>query len=225
MIKLLLVLLWPVVSSAVELSAGVGLDYPVGWSVDGKIAFADQHVYTRFRAGKFIPTFTSSMNSVAQSMEFYNSATGEIISESLRDGTHVELAVGYQQDSTTGWVCDLAYTRISGAGQVSGSVIAEAVSGITLPGGGNLYEITGLLDNLTFRVGYQWEIQPQLVLTVSGGVMKPLSSVTTLDREVSGPLQRAILDAANAELDEYMNTTYKNDVILPLLGATLMYMF
>ena len=215
----------PIFSFAVKFSAGVGAEFPIGWSVDGKAAFPEQNLYTRIRAGKFIPFFTDSMNNIAESQGFYNAATGEIVADSLKDATHWELAVGFQQSSNAGWVTDLAYTSISGKGNVTGAVIAEAVNGIILPNGTNIYEIKGDLQNVTLRVGYQWELQPQMVLTLSGGIMKPIDSDTNLDREVTGPVQQAILDAANRELDQYMKDTYENDVIIPLIGVTYMYRF
>lgn len=225
MIKFFILLLCPLLSLAVDFSAGLGTEFPIGWSVDGKAAFPEQSIYTRIRAGKFVPFFTDSMNNIAESQGFYNGATGEIVAESLKDATHWELAVGYQQNSKSGWVTDLAYTSISGKGNVTGAVIAEAVNGIILPNGTNIYEVEGDLQNVTLRVGYQWEFQPSMILTLSGGVMKPVNSDTNLDREVTGPIQQAILDAANRELDEYMKDTYENDVIIPLIGVTYMYGF
>jgi hypothetical protein len=49
--------------------------------------------------------------------------------------------------------------------------------------------------------------------------MKPIDSKTSVDRDVSGPVQQAILDAANRELQEYMNDVYEKDVIIPLIGV------
>ncbi len=221
----ILCFLFPWLVMAVQFSAGVGTEFPIGWSLDGKAAFPDQNIYTRIRVGKFISAFTDSMNDLAESQGYYNSATGKIVSESLKDATHLEVALGYQQDLKSGWLTDIAYSSISGDGQITGAVIAEAVSGITLPGGSNIYDIEGKLENLILRVGYQWELQPQMVLTLTGGLMKPLSSDTQLDRDVTGPIQQAILDAANRELDEYMKETLENDVVIPLIGLTYMYGF
>jgi hypothetical protein len=50
------------------------------------------------------------MNDLAESQGYYNSATGEIVSESLKDATHWEIAFGYQQDLKSGWLTDLSYS-------------------------------------------------------------------------------------------------------------------
>lgn len=224
--KMLLVLLClPLSVFAVEFSLGLGTEFPMGWSLDGKASVPEYNIYSSVRYGKFIGSYTDSMNDISESQGFYNSATGEIVAETLKDATRLELAIGYQQAPRSGWLTEFSYSQISGQGQVTGAVIAAAVADITLPAGSNIYDIEQKLESVIFRLGYQWELRPQLVLSLTGGLMKPINSSSNLDRETTGPIQEALLNAANRELEEYLSDTLQNDVIVPLVGVTCSYVF
>jgi hypothetical protein len=97
---------------AQEFSAGVGTELPTGISVDGKVAFPEAHLYLRVRYGRFIPLYVDVMNQFAEMMGYYNSATSEIIYESLNNGELSEVALGYETSRTEGWHGDLAYTTM-----------------------------------------------------------------------------------------------------------------
>lgn len=202
-----------------QYSVGLGTDFPLGWSLDGKISFAEKPLFVRLRYGQFLTEYINFMNDFAESQGYYNSATSEIVSESLKNGQLLELAVGYETNPNEGWYGDVAYTSVSGHGEVTGATLVAAVNGMTLPGGTNIYDIKGELQNLTVRVGQRFPLDAQMTISVYGGLMKPIDSKTSVDRDVSGPVQQALLDAANRELDEYMNETYEQDVIIPLIGV------
>jgi hypothetical protein len=210
----------------ISFSAGVGSEFPVGLNADGILHFSKISTYVRAKVGMFLEAYTDQMNSTAESMDFYNSATSDIIAESLKDATYWELAIGWAPNATKGFFAEASYFSVKGEGQVTGATILAALTDSTLPfAGTNLYDIEGEVQSFILRGGYRWPVFAKSTLWLSFGVMAPLDSSTSIDREVAGPVQQALLDAANRELDEYINETLKDDVYIPLIGANWVYNF
>jgi hypothetical protein len=203
---------------AADFSVGLGSEFPIGAHLEGNITI--NNFYTRVRYAQFLEPYTNSMNSIAESADFYNEATGDIIAEALSGGNYIELGFGYALEPKSGWRFDLAYAMAKGQGQVTGSTIAQAVADITLPNGTNLYDIEGQVDNFALRATYRYNLKENQSIDFAFGVIKPIDSETTIDRNTTGPVQEAILQAANRNLDEYLNDTLKNDVYIPVLTAT-----
>ena len=206
-------------------SAGVGTDYPLGIHADISQNFFNESLFVRARYGLFLSSYTDSMNSIAEDFEFYNSATSDIIAETLNDASYIEAAFGWQESATSGWSAEISYSAAEGEGQVTGSTIAAAVSGISLPSGTNLYDIEGEVELLGVSGGYKWPVGDSSYLLLRFGVLKPMDSKTSIDRETSGPIQEALLQAANRSLDEYLNDILKKDVYIPVVGLTWNYRF
>lgn len=211
-------------AEAQSFSAGVGSEFPLGISVDGYFHLETMPFFLRGRYGRFLAPYTSAMNSIAESFDFYNSATSDIVAESLKNANYFEFGLGWEQGAAEGWYVDLGYNYVKGSGQVTGSTILAAI-GVTLPAGGNIYDIEGEIHSVSLRGGYRWLVAESWTIWATAGVLKPVDSTTLIDRDVSGPVQRALLDAANRNVDEYMDDVYKNDVWIPVIGAMAVYNF
>ena len=212
-------------SSQVVLGATVLTEYPLGFGAQGTVFFPKAHVGLRAKYLRLIGAYIDSMNSIAVDAGYYNSATGEIIYEVLNESNYYEIGFSVYQTPNHGWYGDIGYSTITGTGQTKGTTVLEAISDVSLPTGPNTYDLYGQLTSLTLRAGYKFSFKEFGSIDLSAAVLKPLTSVTTIDREVTGPIQQAILDAANKELDEYINDLMKSDVYIPLIQVGWLYTF
>jgi hypothetical protein len=213
-------------AAAHEFEAGLGTELPFGLHADLQYSpsFAPSF-YIRGRFTSYLEPYTDLMNSVSTSMEFYNDATGRIVSEILSSAQAYEVAVGFKPSYWNGWLIDLAYFSTEGNGQVTGATLLEALNGTVLPSGGNLYDVGGEIDSLILRGGYELKLTEAQQLKFTFGLVKPINTETTLDRETSGPIQEAILQAARRDLQTFLDDTFKNDVLIPVAAVTWTYRF
>lgn len=210
-------------SFAVDFGAGVGTEFPLG--LHGEATGSMDSFFAKVRYTMIAEPYIDTMNSISESADFYNSAISDILSEALGGGTSIELALGYSAGPKSGWRYEIFYSLIKGEGRVLGTTILAAVTNVTLPAGPNLYDIEGEIQNLGIRASFRKPVSENQVLDFSIGLLKPIDSETTIDRETTGPVQEAVLRAANRELDEYLNDTLKDEVFIPTLGITWGYSF
>ncbi|MBC87588.1 MAG: hypothetical protein CL677_10475 [Bdellovibrionaceae bacterium] len=203
----------------------LGTEFPLGWTAGGRVQLAQYPIYLRGGMGGFIGAYTDAMNSIAESMGFYDSNTSTLVKESLDGATFTELGVGYANASGEGWLFELAYNKSVGEGQVTGQELLTAITGISVGSASNEYSIDGEIESYKLTAGYAWTIEGSWKFLLSGGLIKPFTSKTNIDRPTSGPVQEAILQAANRDVDDYMNDVYTQDVIIPFIGATVGYGF
>jgi hypothetical protein len=203
---------------AQKISVGVGTELPLGVSADVIIQPTDFNFYFRGQAGMFLSSYTDAMNSTAESFDFYNSATSEIIAASLENAPFWQINLGWAPNPAEGIYAEFSYLSVQGQGQVTGATILEAISNTSLPAGSNYYDIEGKVQTLGINLGYKWQIKEGSTILLSGGVLKPIQSNTEISRDVTGPVQRALLDAANRELDAYMKESLENDVYIPVIA-------
>jgi hypothetical protein len=208
-----------------NLSVGAVTEFPLGIGAQGTLHLPQAQLHLNFRYLKFLSSYIDVMNETAQNLEFYNSATGDLVYEVLHNASMWEIGVGWSQTPTEGWYGDVGYSSMTGAGEATGATILEAVSGTSLPSGGNIYDLWGKVDSVVFRFGYKFTFNEYGSLHLAAGFLKPIATDTELDRSVSGPIQQAILDAANRELDEYLSETLENDVYIPLINVGWLYTF
>lgn len=221
-----LVLLFFIYSSTLyAVTLSVGSDYPIGVHAEVGLPFASDRFYARARYARFLSPYIKSMNSLSEDFDFYNSATSDIISAILKNANYFEIGAGWQQSSLSGWSAEISYAFVSGDGEVTGSQLAEAVSGVSLPAGTNIYQVSGELQMIGVSGGYKWPLNEKSALSFRLGVQKPIQSETQLDRDTSGPAQEALLKAANTSLDDYLKDVFKNDVYIPIIGVNWIYFF
>lgn len=213
------------IAHALDYAANVGTEFPIGLHGDFELRKPEWQLYSKLRYAVFLESYTDGMNSVALDYEFYNQGTADIISEVLKGADFIEFAIGWSRQKNESWFIEVSYSYIKGDGQVSGSTITEAVSDVVLPTGSNIYDIEGEIYSLGLRTGYVFQLADKQSLILSLGVLKPQRSKTSLDRETSGPVQEALLNSANRRLDAYLDEVLKNDVYIPVLGATWSYNF
>jgi hypothetical protein len=206
-------------------SFGLGTEVPMGVHAEYKYQFLETNYNAKIRLGTLIKNYTNLMNSVAQDFDFYNQETGDLISEALDGAQQWEISMGWKPDPASSHSFDIGYMNLKGSGTVTGAQIAAAVAGITLPGGGNEYDIKSEINSLTLRYGYTWPIPENMHLIAQFGLMKPINSESKLNREVSGPIQQALLEAANEELNNYMKDVIETDAVIPLLSLNFYYSF
>ena len=223
----LLAFILPIHMFALEANVSVGAvtEFPLGIGAQGTFHLPQAQLHLNFRYLKFLSSYIDVMNETAQNLEFYNTATGDLIYEVLHNASMWEIGLGWSQAPADGWYGEVGYTSTTGAGEATGSTILEAVSGTSLPSGGNIYDLWGKVDSVIFRIGYKFLFNEYGSLHLAAGFLKPIATDTELDRSVSGPIQQAILDAANRELDEYLSDTLENDVYIPLLNLGWLYTF
>lgn len=210
---------------ALETSLGLGTQAPIGNALSISLSPADSPVYIKGQYGLTMPAYTDLLNSIATDMDFYNEPTGDIIAEALKDAQFWELSLGLRPSSMPLWGFELGYFSIQGSGQISGSLLFSAIANITLPAGGNIYGIKGEMWGLTARTSYNFALNDKSSLYLYIGVLAPQEINTNLNREVSGPVQAAILHAANRELDNFIKDAVEGNTYIPLLGAYYMYRF
>lgn len=222
---LLSLFLFPTLAKAEAFKVGVGTEFPLGWNIQAQYSLPTTPIYLRAGVGGFLTPYTRAMNSVAESMEFYDSSVSTLVEESLNGALSAELALGYEQAPIKGWTFELAYNYSSGQGEVTGNQLAAAVTGISILAATNTYQISAEVHSVVAKGGYKWLVSEGWILWGTLGLLKPFESTTTIDRPTTTAIQQAFLQRANEQLDAYMKDIFKNDVYIPFVGLHLLYSF
>lgn len=201
-----------------------GTELPLGIDSNIQYTWPTYSVYSKAKLGLLLENYLDVMNDMAEEYDYYNSATGKIVTETFSNQAYYEILLGLNPSAFPGWFFEFGYLYTEGSGQVLASVLFEAVSGISLPSGGNTYDIKANFTAINLRMGFKKEFGDQQQAYISLGLMKPTKLEADLDRNTSGPLQEAILQNANRRLDEYLDESF-SDALIPTLAIGWIYKF
>jgi hypothetical protein len=212
-------------ASAAQLDLALRTDVPV--MVGASATVEGAHRLRGRLSGGFMPgPYVDLTNAAMTGFGVYSTTVADIIELALRRSLVLRVEGGWRPIEGRGLTLGGGYqllglggdsTDLSLFGEAMDPRLLDSAQGVT----GDL-EVGVAAHMLTVEVGYEWVVKDHLVLTASLGFAGTVAAGARAEatKELSGPLEGEIRDAAVAGAADYLDYVFEEWVHLPMIGVS-----
>jgi len=208
-------------------AVGVATDFPVdvGARLDVETPF-------RLRLNTtlgFLPkAYVGAMNGVLEGFGAYDASTGDLIESTIQSSLVWRTHVGYRPFPKLGFYFDVGYGLVALGGNASTAALLEGVTGKTLPpqdaNGTETFSAKATLHMLDVEVGWTFALAEHWQLRTALGGAFTLGSSTTITPQFT-PRAPALVASFAQAADDYLDTTFRDYVLTPVVSVGVAYTF
>ncbi|MBQ48852.1 MAG: hypothetical protein CMP10_15795 [Zetaproteobacteria bacterium] len=219
--------LYPGMTLSQPFTLGTSSEFPIASGVDGTLHLTKMRSHIRFKAGYVHSEFISSAASIINALNLYDTQSIYMMEKSFANGGQFyEVSIGYEQSTRKGLYLTGGYFYMLGGGSVTLTELAPKASIQITPflfgAGDRPLQVESTIDGLAFHAGYRFPMRKNFGITTEVGLMKPLSSSTTMDTRI---LPGTIGSYTSIQFEDKLYNFVSQELIIPTGTVGINYAF
>jgi hypothetical protein len=213
------------------IDVGAGTYFPMALAVEGTVELPFR-ILVQGDVGYMPSPYSNTIVDLLKGFNAINSFEEELLKIAIQNSFVMRLAAGFRPFSSLGLEVYLGYALVTAGGGVSGSDVVNAYlkasgSSMTVPQNAKLeVPLATTLHNFQATVAWRFLFfGDHLVVRPSISYLQCVSSSTGVTLATSRPLEQAIVNRINSEIQGTLDPYFTTYVKIPVIGVTAAYRF